>query len=183
MPRTLVLYSGRSPHLAALAEAIAEGAETVRFAEVEVRRVAGPGDKHRELEAVERLADYDAIIFGAPGQDAAGEIDQLLGRAQATLGAARLADRAGAAFSTGRTEGEVETGLWPIRRSMALLGMLLVPAGPPPQPGEGTSPLGATSSGANGPDAAELAVARQLGKRVATVAAMVAHVRSHHHHH
>ena len=185
MPKTLVLYAGRSPNLAGLADAIAEGANSVRFAEVDVRRLAAPspGEKHRELEDVERLADYDAIVLGAPGETAGAEVTEFLARAHAALGANRLADRAGAAFSTGRAEDEIERGLWPILRSMAGSGMLLVPAGTSAQPGSSSNPLGATTSESGGPDAGELAVARQLGKRVATVAAMVAHVRSHHHHH
>ncbi len=185
MPKTLVLYSGSSPHLAVLADAIAEGASGVRFAEVEIRRLAaaGAGGKHRELEGAEHLGEYDAMILGASGESAAAEVAQLLVKAQASLGSGRLADRAGAAFSAGRAGGDVEHGLWPILRSMAALGMLLVPAGPSGHGDGAPSPLGVTTSDAGAPDAGELALARQLGKRVATVAAMVAHVRSHHHHH
>ena len=208
MPRTLVLLSGHSPQLAALADAIGEGAGSVRFAEVDVRRLPesgaitgdGPADEgvrdivrreaaaggmspYRMFEDIERLAEYDAIVIGASGRDGADEVVRLLARAGGTLGEGRLADRAGAAFWATASGEEIEEGLWPILRSMAALGMLLVPAGPAAEPDSSSTPLGATTRGMGAAEAGELVVARQLGKRAATVAAMVAHVRSHHHHH
>ncbi len=42
MPKILVLFHSRTGNTAALADAIAQGAKSVRFAEVDVRRIAWP---------------------------------------------------------------------------------------------------------------------------------------------
>ena len=39
MPKLLVLFQSRSPEVVRLAEAVAEGARSVRFAEVDLRRL------------------------------------------------------------------------------------------------------------------------------------------------
>jgi multimeric flavodoxin WrbA len=85
MPKILVLFYSRTGNTAALADAVAEGARSVRFAEVDVRRIddlapasviASVPDwaRSREMLAaryqtfadVNTLADYDALILGAP---------------------------------------------------------------------------------------------------------------------
>lgn len=201
MPKTLVLFSSRTGHTAALANAIAEGASSVRFAEVDVRflpALALPettGDpertsahdallrKYRPLEAVERLADYDGLILGAPTRNGvmAAELEHLLRQARSLFGGGKLVDKAGSAFTTAPDGGSAEATLWSIMKPLAAMGMILVPPGSTGAAAE-DSPYGATSTGDREPGAAELAVARHQGKRVAAVAAMVAHVRSHHHH-
>ena len=205
MPKTLVLFSSRTGRTAALADALAEGASSVRFAEVDVRWLptlalpesadAGPhrtaieeelARRYRPLEEVERLADYDGLILGAPTRDGimAAELEHLLRQAGSLFSGGKLVDRAGSAFTTVTGGGAgAETTLWSIMKPMAALGMILVPPGSPATDSASGSPYGAISTGAEGPSAAELALARHQGKRVATVAAMVAHVRSHHHHH
>ena len=45
MPKVLVLFHSRSGTTARLADAIAEGARSVRFTEVEVRRVEDVADR------------------------------------------------------------------------------------------------------------------------------------------
>ena len=205
MPKTLVLFSSRTGRTAALADAIAEGASSVRFAEVDVRWLpdlqlpdSTEPDAHRKavgktlaqtyrpLEDVERLADYEGLIVGTPTRDGvmAVEVEHLLRQAGSLFSDGKLVGRAGSAFTTlsGSSAG-AETTLWSIMRPMAALGMILVPPGSTGAEAGSGSPYGAVSCGEAGPTEAELAVARHQGKRVATVAAMVAHVRSHHHHH
>ena len=142
--------------------------------------------KYRPLEEVEQLADYDGLILGAPTRDGvmAAELEHLLRQAGSLFSGGNLVNRAGSAFTTApESGGGAETTLWSIMKPMAALGMILVPPGRAGADGASGSAYGAISTSEAGPDAAELAVARHQGKRVATVAAMVAHVRSHHHHH
>ena len=202
MPKTLVLFSSRTGRTAALADAIAEGASSVRFAEVDVRLLPAlalpetTGDpqrtsaqeallrRYRPLEAVERLGDYDGLILGAPTRNGvvAAELEHLLRQAGTLFGGGKLVDRAGSAFTTvPEGGGGAEAALWSIMKPLAAMGMILVPPGPAGG-NAADSPYGATATGDRDPGPAELSVARHQGKRVATVAAMVAHVRSHHHH-
>lgn len=205
MPKTLVLFSSRTGHTAALADAIAEGASSVRFAEVDVRWLpnlalaessdAEPGrkatqdalaKKYRPLGEVERLADYDALIVGAPTRNGvmAAEVEHFLRQAGSLFAGGKLVDRAGSAFTSVSDAGSgAEATLWSIMKPMAALGMLLVPPGSAGQGGSATGhEYGVVSCGEREPDSTALDAARYQGKRVAQVAAMLAHVRSHHHH-
>jgi hypothetical protein len=85
MPKILVLFDNRVEEMAALAETAARGAQAIRFAEVEVRHVGGllparaetasehkqrpesPPGKYRGLESIEKLTDFDAVLFVAEG--------------------------------------------------------------------------------------------------------------------
>src|SRR5687768_16441853 len=85
MPKVLVVFYSRTGNTARLADAIAEGARSVRFTEVDVRRLddLAPADviaqvpgwkesrerlaaSHRTLGSYEELANYDAIVLGSP---------------------------------------------------------------------------------------------------------------------
>jgi NAD(P)H dehydrogenase (quinone) len=161
MPKLLVLFDSRSEDVTQLADAVAEGARSVRFAEVDVRRIeessaatASPA-RHRALETADALAAYDGIIVDA----AAAPLDPL---ASATTS---LVNKVGSAFTTSQAGGGRREALWSILTPMADRGMILVP------PPVSESP------------ADELESARQLGKRVAEVVGWVTHARSHHHHH
>lgn len=182
MPKVLVLFHSRTGNTAALADAIAEGAASVRFAEVEVRRIddlpstaparaseretsarAALAKKYRVLESVESLASYDALVIGSPSRYGvmSAEVNNVLEQAGALSSHGALADRVGSAFSAGDTpqgghEGVVQSILAPMMR----YGMLIVP------PGYG-----------------DLAVAREQGTRVAKVAEWVRHAKSHEHGH
>ena len=205
MPKTLVLFYSQGGHTAALADAIVEGARSVRFAEVDVRRLddvapaheveadaewsasrAALAARYRTLEGVERLADYDAIVLGGPTQRGAvaAPVAQLLDQAAAALAPAALLDRVGSAFtSTQTSEGEPERTLWSIMAPMARLGMILVspaPGGPAPT---GGTPDGPASTTGGAPSEADLAAARRQGQRVATVADWVRHAKGHAHGH
>src|SRR5688572_20946139 len=78
MTKVLVLYYSTYGHIETMAEAVAEGARKVAGATVTVKRVpelvpddvAKAGhfklDQKAPIATVDELADYDAIIFGAP---------------------------------------------------------------------------------------------------------------------
>ena len=159
MPKTLVLVPSRTGRMAALADAIVEGARSVRFAEVDVRRLDEPG-------AV-TLAGYDAIVLAAPAEadDASGALTGLLDQAGTLL------DVVGSAFAAPPPDGRA-TALWSLLASMGTRGMILVTPGTAPS----VDP-GATS------DDAALAAAREQGRRVATVAGWVRHAKGHEHGH
>ena len=197
MAKVLVLYHARSASAALLAEAIAEGARSVRFTEADVRRVAEPaagGDaprRHRALDDAHAAAGYDAVVVGAGAGDAAAR-DELLHPLR-HLGPAALADRVGAAFaaadeSAADADAPHAATLAALLTALGELGLLL--ATPLPSPATAArAPLGATAGAP--PTDADLATARALGARVARVAGWVRHAKGHegegagqgHHHH
>ena len=167
MPKLLVLFDARSDDMAPLADAIAEGARRVRFAEVDVRCIARStpdgvaATRHRTLESADALATYDGIVVGAAPVHAEGgaAIDSF----SATT--TKLVNKVGSVFTTARSDADRNTVLWSVLAPMADRGMILVP---PPVTGSSSD---------------ELESARDLGKRVAEVIGWVTHARSHHHHH
>lgn len=212
MPKVLVLFHSRTGNTARLADAIADGARSVRFTEVDVLRlddlvadqaIAADGGapevhgwqpgSHRTLGAVDDLAGYDALILGSPSCHGtmSAELKLLLDRAGSLRRHGGLADRVGSAFTTVRTaHGGAETTLWSIMAAMASLGMILVPPGyTDPAMREEGSPYGAAAvTGGGPPTDADLAAARHQGARVARVAEWVRHAKGHeaaagHHHH
>ena len=206
MPKILVLFYSRTGNTAALADAIAEGARSVRFAEVDLRRIddlapaatiasvpgwaesrAALASKYQTMGAVDELASYDGIILGAPTRYGimAAELKNVLDQTGPLWNRGALVNKVGAAFTSVATgHGGHETTLWSIMTPMANLGMILVPPGySDPVMFAGGSPYGATATtGAGAPGEADLAAARHQGKRVAEVVGWVTHARSHHHH-
>jgi len=169
MPKLLVLFDSDSDDLMRLAEAVAEGARRVRFAEVDIRRIGGTAvdaggtraARHRTLESADALAAYDGIIMGTvPGQ--ADSHDAIAPFSQT---ATNLVDKVGSAFAAVDAGSGRRDLLWSVLTSMADRGMILVP----PQ--------------ITGPSGDVLESAREQGKRVADVVGWVTHARSHHHHH
>jgi NAD(P)H dehydrogenase (quinone) len=161
MPKLLVLFEADSDDIARMADAVADGARRVRFAEVDVRRVAGTESatraRYKPLESADALAEYDGILLGAHG----GEEDGVHG---VLTTPASLVNKVGSVFTAApgpARRGILLTALAP----MADRGMILVPP-----------PLGTV-------DGDELELARALGQRVAEVVGWVTHARSHHHHH
>jgi hypothetical protein len=162
MPKTLILFSSRSDGTTAYVDAIAEGARSVRFSEVEVRRVdlALPDAadaslasiRYQTLGSADELQAYDAII----ALDASATLTNLL-----KAGGPQM-NRVGAAFASPSTGGGPDDApVWATMKTMAGLDMILVPPAAD----------------------AELAAAMQLGKRVAEVTSWITHARSHHHAH
>ena len=205
MPKILVLFHSRTGHTAALADAIAEGARSVRFAETDVRRLedlapetlaeAMPAwkegrvrmaAKYRVLESAEQVAAYDGVIIGSPGDSGAmsAELRQLLDQLAPLAAKGALTDRVGAVFTAApASRGGHDSALSGMTAALASLGMLICPPGVAAD----ASPLGAVglTEGDEQIGDADLATARALGKRVAKVAEWVRHAKSHeapHHH-
>jgi NAD(P)H dehydrogenase (quinone) len=169
MPKLLVLFQSRSPDVVHLAETVAAGARSVRFAEVDLRRFPITDDAndvtietgartHRPLEHVDDVGAYDGLILAVgSASDGAGA----LLRAIAAFGGS-LENKVGAAL-TSATGTDRRTVLWSVLGPMADRGMILLPA-----------PF---TEGASDDDAT-----RRLGRRVAEVVGWVTHARSHHQH-
>lgn len=187
MAKVLVLYYSTYGHVAALADAIAEGARGAG-ATVDVRRVpdlegvtaARPGDAQA---TVDELADYDAIVIGTGTR---------YGRMSAPM--AHFLDQTGGLWATGALNGKVggafvstasqhggqETTLFSIITNLLHFGMTIVGLdyGFQAQMGhdevKGGSPYGATTiaggQGERQPSATDLDGARYQGRRIAEVA-------------
>lgn len=203
MSKVLILFYSRTGNTAALADAISEGAKSVRFAEVDIRRIddlapASERDSipdwkssHEALAAryqtftdVNALTDYDAIILGSPTRYGimSAELKHVLDQTGPLWQNGALVNKVGAAFTSVATQhGGHETTLWSIMTPMANLGMILVPPGySDAVMFAGGSPYGATATtGGGAPGAADLAAARHQGRRVAEVTGWITHARSH----
>ena len=203
MSKVLVLFYSRTGHTAKLADSIADGARSVRFTEVTVRRVddlapaevidAQPKWKesrerlasaYKTLGSVAELAEYDALILGAPTRYGvmSAELKNVLDQTGPLWAKGAFTDKVGAAFTTVQTpHGGHETTLWSIMTVMANLGMILVPPGYTDRiMYTGGGPYGASATtGTGGPTDADLAAARHQGARVATVTGWIAHAKSH----
>jgi hypothetical protein len=167
MPKLLVLFQSRSADVVRLAETAADGARSVRFAEVDVRRLptsdgaqdAAPeasGRAHHPLQHVDDIGQYDGLIV-AVGE----EVETILRTLDAFAGS--LANKVGAVI-TPAMGADRRAVLWSALGPMADRGMILVPA---PFADE---------------NAADQESTRGLGKRVAEVIGWVTHARSHQHH-
>lgn len=203
MPKLLVLFYSRTGNTATLADAIVEGARSVRFTEVDVRRIddlapasviAATPDWARSRETlaaryqtftdVNALVSYDALILGAPTRYGimAAELKNVFDQTGPLWQRGALANKVGAAFTSVSTpHGGHETTLWSIMTPMANLGLILVPPGyTDPAMFTGGSPYGATATtGGSAPTEADLAAARHQGKRVAEVTGWITHAKSH----
>ncbi len=196
MAKVLVLYYSSYGHLAKMADAVAEGARSAG-AEVDIRRVpetappevvAAAGfqadTSHPVIEGPEALANYDAIIVGAPTRY--GRMSsQMAAFWDATGGIwmrGALVGKVGGAFtSTATQHGGQETTLFSIisnllHHGLAIVGLDYGYAG---QMGvdevKGGSPYGASTiadgDGSRQPSEADLNGARYQGKRIAETAA------------
>jgi NAD(P)H dehydrogenase (quinone) len=205
MSKILVLFYSRTGNTAALADAVTEGAKSVRFAEVDVRRIddlapqsvidsipewkAGReklSGRYQTLRDVNELATYDALILGAPTRYGimAAELKNVIDQTGPLWQRGALVDKVGSAFtSVATSHGGHETTLWSIMTPMANLGLILVPPGySDAVMFAGGSPYGATATtGGGAPTDADLAAARHQGKRVAEVTGWVTHAKAHQH--
>jgi hypothetical protein len=164
MPKTLVLFYGHSDAIASAADAVADGVRSVRFAEVDVRRLAGgvpaAGEtRHRALTGADELALYDGFVLVTAAGAIPPAVSQLLAEAGALRQEKALTASVGSAFVTGADATESDDGRWTLLRALGALGLVLVPA----------AGAGAES-------------ARQLGHRMAHVVSWITHAKSHHHH-
>ena len=195
MTKVLVLYYSSYGHIEQMADAVAEGARSAG-AEVDIRRVpetapaevvAAAGFKadtaHPVIESVEALANYDAIIVGAPTRFGRmpSQMASFLDQAGGLWFRGALNGKIGGAFtSTATQHGGQETTLFSGITNLLHFGMVIVglPYSFPGQMGlaeiHGLAPYGATTiSGGDGsrqPSKIDLDGARFLGKHVAEIA-------------
>ena len=196
MTKVLVLYYSSYGHIEQMADAVAEGARA-GGAEVDIRRVAetAPDEvvkaahfktdtAHPLIEGPDVLANYDAIIVGAPTRY--GRMPSQMASFWDTTGGlwmrGGLVGKVGGAFtSTASQHGGQETTLFSIITNLLHHGMTIVGLdyGFQGQMGvdqvRGGSPYGATTiaggDGSRQPQEEELAGARYQGKRIAETAA------------
>ena len=194
MTKVLVLYYSAYGHIAAMADAVADGAREAG-ADVAVRRVpdlapdADPGPDAAPVASVRELADYDAIIFGTPTRfgNMAAEIKHFLDQCGGLWVRDALVGRVGSVFTSSESQhGGQEHTLLSMQASLMHLGMVI--AGLPYTfKGQtrmdeitGGSPYGATTlaGSADGkgrmPSANERDGARFQGRHIAEIAAALA---------
>lgn len=196
MTKVLVLYYSSYGHIAKMADAVAEGAR-LAGAEVAVRRVRETAPKevaekagfkadetHAEIEGIEALADYDAIVIGAPTRFGRmpSQMAAFLDQAGGLWQSGKLNGKVGGAFtSTATQHGGQEMTLFSIIANLLHFGLTIVGLdyGYSGQMGvnevHGSSPYGATTiadaDGSRQPSEVDLGGARYQGRRIAEVAA------------
>ncbi len=197
MTKILVLYYSMYGHVEAMASAIAEGARSVKGAEVTVKRVPEtmPPDVARRngakldqaapVATPAELADYDAIIFGTPTRfgNMAAQMRQFLDQTGGLWAKGGLVGKVGSVFSSTGTGGGNESTIMSVVNTLVHHGMVYVglpyacPELTDVSEVRGGSPWGsATIAGADGsrqPTAKELAMARFQGRHVASLATKI----------
>ena len=157
MPKLIVLFYGAETPAVALAEAAAEGAQRVRFTEVDIRAGAGHPEttatRHKRLASAAEIRDYDGVILACP---AAGDPPAALRRMLDALDREAVDAFADRVFGVAGAENTVLLG------HVARLGGIIV----------------AEPRGENDPEER----ARRLGGKVATVVGWVRHALSHEQH-
>ncbi len=195
MPKVLVLYYSSYGHIEAMAHAVADGARSVG-ATTDIKRVPEtvPDDiargAHFKLDqdapvaAIADLANYDAIIIGAPTRFGRmpGQLAAFLDQAGGLWATGALNGKVGGAFTSSATQhGGNETTLFSIITNLLHFGMTIVGL-PYSHQGQmtvdeivGGAPYGATTiaggKGERQPSAIDLAGARHQGELIARTAA------------
>jgi len=195
MAKVLVLYYSSYGHIEQMADAVAEGARSAG-AQVDIRRVpeTAPPEvvaaahfktdtAHPVIERPDKLAEYDAIVVGAPTRY--GRMPSQMAAFWDTTGGlwmrGGLIGKVGGAFtSTASQHGGQETTLFSIITNLLHHGMTIVGLdyGFQGQMGvdevRGGSPYGATTiaagDGSRQPHAEELEAARYQGRKIAETA-------------
>ena len=194
MSKVLVLYYSSYGHIEAMAAAIAEGARSAG-ASVDIKRVpeSAPLEvakaAHFKLEqaapvaTIDQLADYDAIVVGAPTRFGRmpSQMASFLDQAGGLWMRGALHGKVGGAFTSSATQhGGQEVTLFSIITNLLHFGMTIVGL-PYSFQGQmtldeitGGSPYGATTiaggQGQRQPSANELEGARHQGKLIAETA-------------
>jgi NAD(P)H dehydrogenase (quinone) len=194
MAKVLVLYYSTYGHIETMAEAVAEGARAAgatahikRVPETVPEEIAKGAhfklDQAAPVAAVADLAEYDAIVIGAPTRFGRmpSQLAAFLDQAGGLWATGKLNGRVGAAFtSTASQHGGNETTLFSIITNLLHFGMIIVGL-PYSHQGQmtldeivGGAPYGATTiaggQGQRPPSAIELAGARHQGQLVAETA-------------
>ena len=187
MAKLLVLFYSAYGHVAAMADAAAEGSRGAGV-EAVVKRVPDidgvPVARADDPQAtVDELADYDAILIGTGTRYGrmSGPMAAFLDQTGGLWAKGALNGKVGGAFvSTARPHGGQETPLFSIITNLLHFGMVVVGLDYGYQPQmtldeiAGGSPYGATTiaggKGERRPSAIDLDGARYQGRRVAEVA-------------
>jgi NAD(P)H dehydrogenase (quinone) len=199
MAKVLVLYYSSYGHIETMAGAIADGARSISGTDVTVKRVPEivPADVAKSsgfkldqaapIASPNELADYDAIIFGAPTRFgvAAAQMRNFLDQTGGLWAQGKLVGKVGSVFtSTATQHGGQESTILSFHTTLLHHGMVIVGL-PYAAQGQmrideltGGSPYGAsTISGGDGsrqPSANELELARFQGAHVAKIAGRLA---------
>ncbi|HMR68628.1 MAG TPA: NAD(P)H:quinone oxidoreductase [Rubrivivax sp.] len=194
MPKVLVLYYSSYGHLETMAQAVAEGARA-GGARVDVKRVPETApeavakaahfklDQAAPVARVDELADYDAIVIGAPTRFGRmpSQMAAFLDQAGGLWAKGALNGKVGGAFtSTATQHGGQEVTLFSIITNLLHFGMVIVGL-PYSHQGQmtldeivGGSPYGATTiaggQGQRQPSAIDLEGARHQGRLIAETA-------------
>lgn len=195
MAKVLVLYYSMYGHIETMANAVAEGARSVKGAEVTIKRVPDlvPEDVARKAGAkvdqaapiatVGELANYDAIIFGTPTRfgNMCAQMRNFLDQTGGLWLKGNLIGKVGSVFTSSATQhGGQETTITSFHSTLLHHGMIVV--GVPYSCQEimnmseitGGSPYGASTlaggDGSRQPSENELKIARFQGAHVAEVA-------------
>ena len=197
MARVLVLYYSTYGHIETMANAVAEGARA-GGATVDIKRVPETVpedvakssyfklDQKAPVATINELANYDAIIIGAPTRFGrmVSQMAHFLDQAGGLWMSGALNGKVGGAFtSTATQHGGQETTLFSIITNLLHLGMVVVGldyghAGQMTlQEITGGSPYGATTiagtDGSRKPTENELVGARYQGRKIAEVARLL----------
>ena len=197
--KILVVYYSMYGHVFQLARAVEQGAKSVAGAEVKLRRVAEFEEiikktadnefmvKVRQQQAdipvctLDDLAAADGVVFGSPTRygNMTAQMKQLIDSTASLWLEGKLEGKpAGVFTSTGSTHGGQETTLVTMMIPLIHLGMIIVGVpysteGMLHTEARGGTPYGATTiAGPRGelqPTPEDLAIAKVLGQRVATV--------------
>ena len=198
MTKVLVLYYSSYGHIETMAGAIADGAASVDGVEVVVKRVPelvpeeaakSAGIKLEQdapIAEPSELADYDAIIFGAPTRfgNMASQMRNFLDQTGGLWFEGKLIGKVGSVFTSTGTGGGNETTVQSFHTTLFHHGMVVV--GLPYAAQEltdisevkGGSPLGAACiagpDGSRQPSEKELSMAKFQGQHVASIASKLA---------
>jgi NAD(P)H dehydrogenase (quinone) len=195
MTKILILYHSFYGHIEAMAGAVARGARSVPGSAVDLKRVPetvpsevfrGAGGKVDQAAAVakpEELANYDAIVFGAPTRfgNVSAQMRTFIDQTGALWMKGALVGKVGSVFTSSATQhGGQESTILTFLPTLLHHGMVVVglPYAEARQTGideiKGGSPYGAaTITGGQGermPSEQELGMAEFQGRHVATVA-------------
>lgn len=196
MTKVLVLYYSSYGHLETMATAVAEGAKAVNGVQVDVKRVPElvPDevakrsglklDQAAPVATVDELANYDAIIFGAPTRFGmmAAQMRNFLDQTGGLWVKGALIGKVGSVFtSTATQHGGQESTILSFHTTLLHQGMVIVglPYSAKTQMRldeiTGGSPYGASTiaggDGSRQPSEGELSMARFQGEHVARIAA------------
>jgi NAD(P)H dehydrogenase (quinone) len=196
MATVLVLYHSVHGHIEAMAYAVAEGAQAVSKALVEVKRVpetmdneafakaGGKADQRAPIARPEELANYDAILFGTGTRfgNMSGQMRTFLDQTGPLWFSGALVGKVGSVFVSSATQhGGQESTALSFHPTLLHHGMVVVglPYSEQRQMGldavKGGSPYGAStitgSKGERQPSEDELSMARFQGQHVARITA------------